>query len=85
MLSGDNRILLTKIGDFLAQQEDFSAERLEEQFRALSQSWEMGLGKIMQPLRSALTGNTAAPSLFEVMEILGKTETLNRINAVPDV
>ncbi|MGI9419530.1 MAG: glutamate--tRNA ligase [Geminicoccaceae bacterium] len=37
------------------------------------------LGKIAQPLRAALTGSTASPGLFEVMRVLGREETLLRL------
>lgn len=37
------------------------------------------LGKIAQPLRAALTGSTASPGLFEVMVVLGREETLLRL------
>jgi glutamyl-tRNA synthetase len=40
-----------------------------------------GLGKLAQPLRAALTGSNASPSLFEVMEVLGREESLARIAA----
>ncbi len=39
------------------------------------------LGALMAPIRVALTGSTGAPSLFEIMPILGKTETLARLKA----
>ena len=37
------------------------------------------LGAVAQPLRAALTGSTASPGIFEVMEVLGREETLGRI------
>ena len=37
------------------------------------------LGVVAQPLRAALTGSLASPGLFEVMEVLGREETLGRI------
>ncbi len=40
------------------------------------------LGAIMSPIRIAITGKTASPSMFEVMEILGKTETLARLRTM---
>lgn len=40
------------------------------------------LGNIAQPLRSAITGKTTSPSMFEVMEILGQQETTQRLNDV---
>ncbi len=40
------------------------------------------LGAIMSPIRIAITGKTASPSMFEVMELLGKTETLARLRTM---
>jgi glutamyl-tRNA synthetase len=39
------------------------------------------IGKLMAPFRVAITGTTAAPSMFEVMEVLGKQESLERLRA----
>ena len=46
---------------------------------------EVGFGKIGQPLRIALLGKLSGPGLDEVMAIIGKDETLNRIEAVLEV
>ncbi len=43
---------------------------------------EVGFGKIGQPLRMALLGKMSGPGLDEIMAIIGKDETLNRIDAV---
>lgn len=40
------------------------------------------LGQIAQPLRASLTGSTVSPSIFEVMEALGQSETIARMKAV---
>jgi len=48
----------------------------------VSEAKEIGLGKIMGGLRAAITGSHASPSMFEVMDVLGKEEVLNRIKAV---
>jgi glutamyl-tRNA synthetase len=37
------------------------------------------LGQVAQPLRAALTGRTTSPSLFDVMAVLGKSESLARV------
>ena len=37
------------------------------------------LGAVAQPLRAALTGSLASPGIFEVMEVLGRDESLARI------
>ncbi len=40
----------------------------------------MNLGKIAQPLRAALAGRTATPSVFDMMLVLGRDETLARLS-----
>jgi glutamyl-tRNA synthetase len=37
------------------------------------------LGDVAQPLRAALSGKSVSPGVFEVMEILGKEESLGRL------
>lgn len=59
--------------------DDFSEKTLEDVFSALVQAHEIKLGKIAQPVRVALTGKTASPGLFEVMDVLGKTRVLPRL------
>ena len=63
----------------------WSAEEAESVIRVIADEHGVGLGKIAQPLRAALTGSNASPGIFEVMEVLGKEETIARIRAVPGV
>ncbi len=61
---------------------DFTAPAIEESCRALAKDTQDGkLGKIMMPLRAALTGTDKSPSLFHAAEILGKAESSARIRA----
>ncbi|MDE2738048.1 MAG: hypothetical protein OXH47_00830 [Paracoccaceae bacterium] len=39
----------------------------------------LGLGKVLQPVRAALVGKTVSPSVFDVMIVLGKAESQNRL------
>jgi glutamyl-tRNA synthetase len=39
----------------------------------------LGLGKLAQPLRAALTGQTTSPGIFDVLVLLGREESLARI------
>ena len=65
----------------LEKQDDFTAEALEASLRQFAKDKKDGrLGKVMMPLRAALTGTDKSPSLFHAMEVLGKEETLNRID-----
>jgi glutamyl-tRNA synthetase len=62
--------------------ERFTEGELEVMFRGVADEMEIKLGRVAQPVRVALTGKTASPGLFEVMEILGKEEVLKRLERV---
>ncbi|OFX11837.1 MAG: glutamate--tRNA ligase [Alphaproteobacteria bacterium RIFOXYD12_FULL_60_8] len=55
---------------------------LEDVTRIFSETHEIKLGKIAQPLRAALTGAATSPPVFEIMEILGREESLARLKDV---
>lgn len=58
----------------------WTAEYLEALAREFADSQEIGLGKIGMPLKAALSGKISSPSAFGMMEILGRNESLARIN-----
>jgi len=41
----------------------------------------VGLGKLAQPVRAALTGSTASPGIYEVLDVLGREKSLARLRA----
>ncbi len=84
-LTGDAPTLLAACLDTLGAIEPWDAENLESALRGKADDLGVGFGKIAQPIRAALTGSNASPSLFEVVEILGKDECLARLRAVPGV
>ena len=57
----------------------FSKQQWEEAFKQLVEVEGIKMGQLAQPVRVALTGRTASPGLFEVMEILGRDRTLFRL------
>jgi glutamyl-tRNA synthetase len=57
----------------------FSKQEWEESFKNLVEAEGMKMGQLAQPVRVALTGRTASPGLFDVMEILGRERTLARL------
>jgi glutamyl-tRNA synthetase len=59
--------------------EPWTAAALEARVRDFAEAQGQKLGVAAQPLRAALTGATASPPIFEVMEVLGRDETLGRI------
>lgn len=58
---------------------DFSKPVWEESFKKLVEEEGIKMGALAQPVRVALTGRTASPGLFEVMEVLGRDRTLYRL------
>ena len=67
--------LLTRLEAFPA----FSKQQWEEAFKQLVEEEGVKMGQLAQPVRVALTGRTASPGLFEVMEVLGRDRTLFRL------
>ncbi|MFC7332068.1 glutamate--tRNA ligase [Rhodocista pekingensis] len=59
---------------------DWTGAALEQAVRDFAERTGLKLGKVAQPLRAALTGSTVSPPIFEVAEVLGRTETLERID-----
>jgi glutamyl-tRNA synthetase len=78
LLSPEARRLLGEIGPMLGHGE-WHAVALEERVRAFADEGDLPLGAIAQPLRAALTGSSASPGIFFVMEVLGRDESLGRI------
>ncbi|MEQ9488371.1 MAG: glutamate--tRNA ligase [Alphaproteobacteria bacterium] len=81
LLNEEGQERLKAVRDRLENAKTWQADALEEDLRTLSESLDVGLGKLAQPLRAALSGSNASPSLFEVMVVFGPEETLARIDA----
>jgi glutamyl-tRNA synthetase len=73
------RALMGEARDELARLESWDEGALEQACRAIAERKGIGFGKVAQPLRAALTGATVSPGLFEVMRVLGRDETLARL------
>ncbi|HPU15345.1 MAG TPA: glutamate--tRNA ligase, partial [Polymorphobacter sp.] len=79
-------LLTPEAGDLLAQVhrdlvalDSWTTQSTEAAVRAIAESRELGLGKLAQPLRAAVSGSTTSPGIFEVLEQLGREESLGRI------
>ena len=70
---------LKLLADKLEALEDYTEENLENAFKAVMDETGLGLGKIAQPVRVALTGKTASPGIFEITAILGKERVIDRL------
>ena len=87
--SGDAAKMLTaeareRLGALAAEFADVAdaewrAGVLDQRLRDFAGAQGVKLGAVAQPLRAALTGSLASPGIFEVMEVLGRDESLGRI------
>ena len=59
--------------------ETWAPEALDAAVRRYAEEAGLKLGKVAQPLRAALTGRTTSPGIFDVLEVLGREESLARI------
>jgi glutamyl-tRNA synthetase len=78
-LKPKNAEVLEKALEALSALDSFDEPSLEAAFQKLMEDMGLKLGKIAQPVRVAATGTSATPGLFEVLAVLGKEKTLNRI------
>ena len=62
--------------------EDFTSENIQTVVKGWITAKEIGFGKVMQPLRLSLVGAMKGPDVFDIMSLLGKEESINRIEAI---
>jgi len=79
LLTPEARTLLGAIEARIAVQKDWTTQGLEATLKAEAEQRGLGLGKLAQPLRAALTGQTTSPGIFDVLTLLGRDEALARI------
>ena len=75
----DTADLMQELIQVLEKQEDFKAENVQAEVKAWIQQKEVGFGKVMQPFRLALVGAMQGPDLYEIAEMIGKEETISRL------
>ena len=80
LLDGDARDMLRTLRPALAGLDDWNAEAVETAVRAFVASHDIKLGRVAQPLRASLTGSTVSPGIFDVAAVLGREETLARLD-----
>jgi glutamyl-tRNA synthetase len=81
-LKPENIKYLSELKELLSGLSDFTAREIEKVFHAFAEKHGIKLGAIAQPVRVAITGGTASPGLFEVLEIVGKEKVLKRLAKV---
>jgi nondiscriminating glutamyl-tRNA synthetase len=74
------KMVLEESAERLKNQPDFTADALEKYARALAAEKGVKAGQVFHPIRAAISGRTTGPSLFHMMEIMGREKVLGRIN-----
>ncbi|MAB48704.1 MAG: glutamate--tRNA ligase [Flavobacteriaceae bacterium] len=74
--------ILNKVIELVNSTEDFTVENLQTNIKGWITDNEIGFGKVMMPLRLALVGALQGPDVFDIMYMIGKAETVKRIEAL---
>ncbi len=75
----DTGDLMQQLITVLATIEDFTSVNIETIVKNWMTSTEIGMGKVMQPFRLSLVGALKGPHLFDIVELIGKEETIKRL------
>ena len=84
-LNEKSRDMLIELKDGLNSISDFSETEIEKLFKAIIERHEVKLGKLAQPVRVALTGGTQSPGIFEVLDVMGKTKAIRRLERAIEI
>lgn len=80
IMNNDARELMSELEQIITHISDFTVANLQTDVKAWIGEKGVGFGKVMQPLRLALVGAMQGPDLFEIMFMIGKAETVQRID-----
>jgi glutamyl-tRNA synthetase len=75
----DTGDLMQQLITVLATIEDFTSVNIETIVKDWMTATEIGMGKVMQPFRLSLVGALKGPHLFDIVELIGKEETIRRL------
>jgi len=78
--TADGAVILEKCLTALTALTEFTLTSTEAAYNKIAEEMGLSLGKVVHPTRLALTGRTVSPGLFDVMILLGKEETLRRLD-----
>jgi glutamyl-tRNA synthetase len=80
LTAAESADVLAACANLVATTEPFAVAALEAAFRSRAEAMQVKLGSFLAPVRVAITGKAVSPPLFESMHVLGRTETLARID-----
>jgi len=72
--------IMSELMELLKSLDDFSSENCERKVKAWAKDKSLGLGQVLSPFRLTIVGGSVGPHLFDIIAILGKEETLERMD-----
>ncbi|TCK67833.1 glutamyl-tRNA synthetase [Winogradskyella wandonensis] len=81
-LKEDTAALMQKVIEIVTATKEFTVQNLQTKLKGWITDNNIGFGKVMMPLRLALVGALQGPDVFEIMFLIGKNETVKRIDAL---
>lgn len=81
----DTSDIMTQVSEVIKGIETFEAKNIESIVKDWINEQGIGMGKVMQPLRLSLVGAVKGPDLFDIIEMIGKEETIERIAIAVEV
>jgi glutamyl-tRNA synthetase len=77
--------ILNDLMELIKGLEDFSSESCESEVKKWAEEKELGLGQVLSPFRLTIVGGSVGPHLFDIIAVLGKEETLRRMEKALEV
>lgn len=77
----DTAGLMQNVSNIISKLDTCTATSIELAVKNWMTENEIGMGKVMQPLRLSIVGALKGPDLFEIIEVIGKEETFKRIDS----
>ena len=81
-MKDNTKDVLTQVVSIVNNIEEFTVENMQTEIKSWITSNEIGFGKVMMPVRLALVGALQGPDVFDIMFMIGKNETVKRVERV---
>ena len=74
--------ILTEVCELFTSIESWDEKNIEKVLKIYIKSSDYNFGQVMKPMRLAICGSLTGPSLFDLMELLGNEDSINRLNYI---
>ena len=84
-LTAESAPVLAAVRERLAAMQDWSAAAIHGAINEVATAFDLGLGKVAQPIRVAVSGTSVSPPIDVTLEVLGRNSVLERLGAAIEV